>query len=58
MNPERYKCEMCGGVFDKKQNEEWSDDAAIAELRRNFGSIPIDDCALVCDDCYQKLGLK
>jgi hypothetical protein len=47
-----YKCEACGGVFEKG----WSDDEAVAELDATFGGVPVEDCAIICDDCYRKMG--
>jgi DNA-directed RNA polymerase subunit RPC12/RpoP len=47
-----YKCTACGGVFEKG----WSDDEAVAELNETFGSVPMEDCGIVCDDCYRKMG--
>lgn len=50
-----WQCDDCGGVFEK----EWSDKEAEKELRANFGNIPVEQCGLVCDDCYQKyVGVK
>lgn len=51
MNPNEYKCAMCRGVFEK----EWTDEEAVAELQEDFGAVPIEDCAVICDDCYQKV---
>lgn len=44
-----YKCRMCGVVFEKA----WSDEEAAQELKDNFGNPSIDDCDIVCDDCYK-----
>ena len=44
----QFKCAMCGGTFDK----DWSDSEAEAEADDN--GFDIDDCDLVCDDCYKK----
>jgi hypothetical protein len=52
MKPNEYKCAACGGVFEKG----WSDEEALAELDATFG-VPVEDCALVCDDCYREMGL-
>lgn len=46
-----YKCAACGGVFEKTISEE----EAQAELKENFGDIPINECDIVCDVCYQKI---
>lgn len=47
-----FKCEKCGGVFDKG----WTDEEAVHELHTTFGeNEDVADCAVVCDDCYKNL---
>jgi PHP family Zn ribbon phosphoesterase len=53
MKSNEYKCATCGGVFEKG----WSDDEAVAELDATFVVVPVEDCVLVFDDCYRKMGL-
>jgi len=48
-----YKCAACGGVFEKG----WSDEEAAAELNARYGGIPVEACDVICDDCYNKMGL-
>lgn len=48
-----YKCSACGGTFEKG----WSDEEAKKELADKF-DVPVEECAIVCDDCYKKMGLK
>lgn len=48
----QFKCAMCQQTFDKA----WTDEEAEDELKETFGSIPVDQCDVVCDDCYKKLG--
>ena len=48
---ETYKCERCGGVFEKG----WSDEEAIAEMGEVFPGATQEQCGLVCDPCYQKM---
>jgi hypothetical protein len=50
-----FRCELCGAVFEAA----WSDADAIAEYEQRFGSFERDDpdLAVVCEDCFQKLGL-
>ena len=49
---EKFKCAICEGIFEKITPEE----EAIAELHEYFGSdMSIEKCALVCDDCWQKI---
>jgi hypothetical protein len=48
-----YKCEMCEQEFEST----WSDEEAAQELKDNFGDgWKIEDCSVICDDCYKKLG--
>jgi DNA-directed RNA polymerase subunit RPC12/RpoP len=48
---EEYKCAMCGGVFEKTVAE----DDALAKLYEQFGEdVAVEDCDIVCDDCWQK----
>ena len=46
-----YRCALCGNVFVKGQ----SDAEALAEKRAYFGDVPEEDCAVVCEDCWQKI---
>ncbi len=48
---EKYKCAMCGGVFEKTVTE----DEARTELKEFFGDVPVEDCDIVCDDCWEKI---
>ena len=48
-----FKCCACNGVFEK----EWTDEEAEKEKDELFGGIPLEDCDLVCDDCFKKMGL-
>lgn len=43
-----YTCAECGGTF----TTDWSDEEALDELEDNF-SVPPEQCAVVCDDCYK-----
>ena len=36
------------------RNEEWNDESALAEKERDFPGVPIEQCYIVCHDCYQK----
>ena len=50
LEPDEYRCEICGGIFKKG----WSDEDAIAEQKRNFNEAPAEDDAILCDDCYKQ----
>jgi rubredoxin len=49
MKNKTYQCEACHGIFEV----EWTDAEAQEEMRTNFGDIPEEKCAVICDDCYQ-----
>ena len=48
MEVTEYKCDRCGGVFEKG----WSDEDAEAEASEVFSEEALKDRAIVCDDCY------
>ena len=50
MTPNQYRCAWCGGIFDILRSNE----KALAEKERYFPGVPMEKCALICDDCYQK----
>lgn len=52
MKPNEYKCTCCKGIFTKG----WSDEEAKAELADTFPGFEEEECDLVCDDCYKKMG--
>lgn len=54
IGPGQYRCAACGGIFDCG----WSDEEATAELAETFPGFDKDDCELVCDDCFQKMGFN
>ena len=46
-----YTCASCGETFEKG----WSDEEALEESAEQWGDLPHDALAVVCDDCYQKM---
>ncbi len=47
-----FKCDMCGGVFEKGQSEE----EALAEYKQHFGiDMRPEEVGLCCDDCWEKI---
>jgi uncharacterized protein with PIN domain len=44
-----YTCAMCKETFEKGV----SDEEAIAEMESHFGKVPIEELAVVCNDCYK-----
>jgi hypothetical protein len=47
---ETFVCAMCRGTFPMGD-----DDEALAELKATFGDVNPADCALLCDDCFEKV---
>ena len=47
-----YTCKCCGDTFDR--SDDWSDEDAEEELHTNFPGFTVEDCAVVCDDCYKE----
>jgi hypothetical protein len=50
MKSNEFKCFICKEVFEKG----WTEQEAIVELNANYPGFTIEDCDMVCDDCYQK----
>jgi len=46
-----YTCAACDGVF----SFDWTEEEALAEKEKNWGDMPIEDMAIVCDDCYREM---
>jgi hypothetical protein len=51
MKGEAYICAECGGMFVKSR----PDQEALDEKDCLFPSTPMDECALVCEECFQKI---
>ena len=52
MEPNEYKCNGCGGIFERTSPEE----EMIKEVEDNgWGDIDMDNMVIVCDDCYKKI---
>lgn len=50
MGDNEFRCESCGDVFEKSTPEP----EALAELAQCFPGTPVEECGLVCDDCWEK----
>jgi DNA-directed RNA polymerase subunit RPC12/RpoP len=48
-----FTCASCGQTFD--DDEEWAADGAIREKEALFGDVPLDECVIVCEDCYYRI---
>lgn len=51
MKSNEYQCVYCHGIFEKG----WSDEEAKAELDETFPGITVEECGLVCDDCWKEM---
>lgn len=49
MGPDEFECQVCHGIFEKG----WTDEESAAEGEANFGDIPEDEKALICDPCWE-----
>ena len=48
-------CAHCGEEFTPPDDEQWNDAKALAELEQKFPGTPVEECVVICDDCYQKM---
>lgn len=54
LGPNEYRCDHCGGVYEKTRPE----DEVLEEERELFGeNCAPEDRAIICEDCWQALGL-
>lgn len=53
MNDDEYTCASCGETFLKGR----PDGEAMAETRARHGNVRQEDCEVVCDDCFNAMGL-
>ncbi len=44
-----FQCYMCKGWFTKTRPES----EALAEKERLWGDIPLEELAVICDDCFK-----
>lgn len=51
LQPNEYKCAMCGNVYTKGR----TDEEAMKETQSYWPGVDQQDCAAVCDDCYQQI---
>lgn len=50
-----YRCANCSGVFEF--DPKWSDEDARQEAAGLFTPNELVNAAVVCDDCYRRMGL-
>ena len=46
-----FTCALCGETFVSA----WTEREALAEKELTFPDVSIDDCVVLCDDCYKKV---
>lgn len=51
MSKNEFTCYACSETFEKG----WSDEEAMAEFGSTFPSADLEECSVVCDDCYKKI---
>jgi len=47
-----YVCEKCKKEYPKGS----SDEEMLEEKRHLFPKVNVDDCAVICDDCWKAMG--
>jgi len=53
MGKRKVTCEYCLQTFCP----EWSEQESLQEKERNFGGMPLEECALLCTNCFVKVML-
>jgi uncharacterized CHY-type Zn-finger protein len=51
---EDYECAECGGTFERVR----SDEEAMAEAHQKFDPKDLEDSAIICEECYQKIAVR
>ncbi len=46
-----YICSMCKGEFEYN----WTEEEAVAEKNENFPDVPMKECDIICDVCWNKI---
>lgn len=50
-----FTCQTCEGTFDYRSDNEWSEQDAIDEFKRDHPDCQNDDLGVVCDDCHVQI---
>ena len=48
MSEDTFTCAACGGTFEKA----CSDEDALAEKDQLWPDVPIEQCVIICHDCF------
>ena len=54
MEPNEYQCAECGNIYEKGV----SDEEVLKEKEDLWGDFPMEQCAIVCDDCFKSIMKK
>lgn len=58
MRTNEFKCDACGGIFQKA----WSEQEAVDESKKLHARLDLDyeteEKMRVCDDCFRTMGLN
>ena len=49
-----FTCAICGGTFEKTN----TDEEALAEKEALFPEYTLEECAIVCEDCWKEAGYE
>ena len=50
-----FTCENCHETFDHRPDNEWSEQDAIEEFKKDFPDCQNDDIGIICDDCHVQI---
>jgi len=48
-----YKCLMCMETFTYIENDNWNDNMAVEEYKKEFPDDVLEDMRIVCEVCYE-----
>ena len=50
MKQDLFQCQACGETFEKG----CTDEQAFTEMKKEFGDIPEENQAVICEKCYKE----
>lgn len=57
LGKDSFTCALCGETYEKERDG-WSQEQAVAEKEAYFPQVSMEDCGIVCDDCYTQIGIQ
>jgi hypothetical protein len=54
LRPGQYQCAHCRLVYNKVNDERWSDEKAKAEHDAMFPHQSLETAVVICDDCFKE----